>query len=116
LLVLLTIKRADHYYLAAFAEAEAAAEGNKQYSIQLGAFRSRNPEELTRHFRARGVTHAEVIPKASLLAVITGNNLSLLEALKERSRFISMGFNDAFIVTRQGNKLGLPGHELASGF
>ncbi len=114
MLVLVTLKKAESFRLVALTETEAA--GMKKFSVQLGAFRSKNPEELTLHFRARGVANVEVIPKANLQAVVTGNNLSLLEALKERSRFISAGFKDAFIVTRHGNKLGLADQELAARF
>lgn len=110
-IVLITRKTENGYALAVVQEHEKM--NDQQYAIQLGAFREKPEAEILSYYRSKGIRKAEVIARQDLKLVVSGQNLSLSEALKERKRFLQSGFNDAFIVMRKGNEVSAPDWDLA---
>ncbi|MCC6384344.1 MAG: tetratricopeptide repeat protein [Bacteroidia bacterium] len=111
LVILLSRKSPNGYVVKATDSVEMS---QNSYAVQLGAFRERTCEQILSYYLSRGVTDATILSKNNdIHVVISGCGLSLLDALRVRKKFLSEGFNDAFIVIRKGDEVLSPGWDTA---
>lgn len=110
-IVLLSKKSTDGYTLAAALENENKFDHH--YAVQLGAFREKTESEILAFYRSRGMRQVEIVTRQDLKIAVSGNQLSLTDALKVRKELIQSGFSDAFIVMRKGHEVSAPDWNMA---